>query len=35
MEFEPRHFCKQIDVAHADGAAAKAHVGCRQVERLD
>jgi len=22
MEFEPRHFCKQIDIASADGAAA-------------
>ena len=35
VEFEPRHFCKQIDVAGADGAAAKAHVGRCQVERLD
>ena len=35
MEFEPRHFCKQINVAGADGTATKAHVGRRQVERLD
>jgi len=35
MEFEPRHFCKQIDVARADGAATKAHIGRRQVKRLD
>jgi hypothetical protein len=35
VEFEPRHFCKQIDVAGADGAATKAHIGRRQVERLD
>ena len=35
VEFEPRHFCKQIDVAGADGAATKAHIGRRKVERLD
>src|SRR3954453_8077260 len=35
MEFEPRHFCKQIDIASADGTATKAHVVRRQVERLD
>src|SRR6267143_3318730 len=35
MEFELRHFCKQIDVGAADGAAAKARIGRRQIERLD
>src|SRR6476620_253794 len=35
MEFEPGHFRKQIDIASADGTATKAHVGRRQVERLD
>src|SRR5262245_32501981 len=35
VEFEPGYFCKQIDVGSADGAATKAHIGRRQVERLD
>src|SRR5689334_8843934 len=32
VEFEPRHFCKQLDIASADGTATKAQVGRRQVE---
>src|SRR5207245_623089 len=35
VEFKPRHLCKKIDIASADGAAIEAHVGGCQVERLD